>query len=538
MTAPARRSQLLRRAWQNGALRRLCLAKAGFRLAELAVWIALTAYAYAAGGVREASAVNFAELVPATAFALTVGGLIRRHGAGQVLRWGLAFQSLGMLVAAVLLRDGANVGGFIAAIVAATAVTTTRPADSVLTPSLVDGPDELTAANVFSGSLVAGAGLVGPAAAAVIMTAVGSWAVFAVMGAVAAASSMAVWRLPTAPVVPQENPDSLITDIRAIARTPAPRIMVLAIAAYYVVIGVLDVLTVVIAVELLGKSEAYAGYLTTAVGAGSLIAGSVAFALIGRRWIAPWVLISGLAIGLALVAVSLVGARVAASLVMLAVFGMAAATYELTATMLLQRVSRLDLIGRVFAIVEALAMAMLALGAAIVPLAVELFGSRWAPTALGALFALVVGALATRIVLIDRHARVPITEMAVLRATPLFGALPGAALETIAREARRIDAAPGDVIVREGEPGAEYFAVISGEAVVSIAGAERSELRRGDGFGEIALIRDVPRSATVRATTDTVLLAVGRQAFLTAVTGHAATRNRASSIATAHLDRD
>jgi hypothetical protein len=538
MNSTARRLQLLKRAWRNGALRRLGLAGAGFRLAELGVWIGLTAYAYTAGGVREASAVMVAQLVPATALALAVGGLIHRHGPSRVLRWGLALQSAAMLAAALLLRQGDNPAAFAAAIVAASAVTTTRPALSVLTPVLVEGPDELTAANVFSGSLVAGAGLAGPAIAAVIMTTVGSWAVFAVMAAVVAASAATVWRLPTGYVAGDDDPESLRAGIIATAREPGPRVMVLAIAAYYMVIGALDVLAVVIAVELLGKTEGYAGYLTSAVGVGSVIAGSISLALIGRRWIAPWILISALCIGVALVAVSLVGSRVAASMLMLVAFGVAEATYELTALMLLQRVSRLDLVGHIFALVEALQMAMLAVGAAIVPLAVALFGSHGAPAAVGVLFVALVGAIGTRIVLIDRSARVPITEMALLRSTPMFGALPGPALETVAREARRLEAASGDVIIRQGEPGTEYFAVVSGQLVVSIDGTDQLDLGRGDGFGELALLREVPRAATVRATADAVLLAVAREPFITAVTGHAATSDRASSIADSYFDSE
>jgi CRP-like cAMP-binding protein len=147
-----------------------------------------------------------------------------------------------------------------------------------------------------------------------------------------------------------------------------------------------------------------------------------------------------------------------------------------------------------------------------------------------------VAGFGTRVVLIDSHARVPITEMAALRATPLFGALPGPALETVAREARRVEVSAGDVVVRQGDPGVEYFAVISGNLIVSRDGRERAELTRGDAFGEIALLREVPRTATVRAVTDAVLLAVDREPFLTAVTGHGTTRERASSIASAHLD--
>ena len=179
------------------------------------MWIALAAYAYTAGGVREASAVTVAQLIPATVFAFAVGGLIRRHGATAVLRWGLVVQSAGMLVAAVFLHQGFNIGAYIAAMVTATAVTTTRPAQSAALPSMVDGPDELTAANVFSGGLVTAAELAGPASAAVIMTTVGSWAVFAVMSVVIAASAAVVWRLPAASIAADDDPESVIAGIRA-----------------------------------------------------------------------------------------------------------------------------------------------------------------------------------------------------------------------------------------------------------------------------------------------------------------------------------
>ena len=536
MITTAQRLELVRRAWRNPSLRRLCLAYGGFRLAELGVWIALAAYAYSAGGVREASAVTVAQLVPATVCALAVGGLIHRRGATHVLRWGLVVQSAGLLATALLLRQGDNAAAFAAAVVAATAVTTTRPAQAALTPGMVDGPDELTAANVLSGALLAVAGLAGPAAAAVIMTAVGSWVVFAVMAVVVAGSAGAVWPLSAVRVTGDEDPRSLLAGIRDTAREPGPRIMVLAIAAFYVVIGAMDVLAVVIAVELLGEPATFAGFVTTAVGAGCVLASSVSVAVIGRRWIAPWVLVSALATGISLVAVSVVGAHIVASLLVIVGFGVAQATYELTALMLLQRVSRLDLVGHVFALVEALQMAMLAVGAASVPLAVQLFGSHGAPAAIGVLFALMVGALAARIVLIDRRARVPITEMAALRATPLFGALPGPALETVAREARRVTVAVGDVVVLQGEAGAEYFTVISGNLIVNVDGDDRSELGRGDAFGELALIRDAPRAATVRASSAAILLAVDREPFLTAVTGHAATRDRASTIAARYLN--
>ena len=219
-------------------------------------------------------------------------------------------------------------------------------------------------------------------------------------------------------------------------------------------------------------------------------------------------------------------------------FGVATAMYELTALMLLQRVSRLDLLGHVFALVEALQMAMLAVGAAIVPLAVALFGSEWAPAAIGVLFVLLVATFAAGVVRIDRDARVPITEMATLRVTPLFGALPGPALETVARESRRVAVPAGHAVVVQGETGSEYYAIISGRLV----GVDRRRHRGGARAGR-RLRRDRaparrPAIGDGAGHDESVLLAVGREPFLTAVTGHAVTSDRASSIAARHLDRD
>ena len=103
------------------------------------------------------------------------------------------------------------------------------------------------------------------------------------------------------------------------------------------------------------------------------------------------------------------------------------------------------------------------------------------------------------------------------------GRLSAAALETLAREARPVSLAPGTVIVQEGEPGAEFYAIRAGEVAVDRAGERIAVRTVGDGFGELALLFDVPRTATVTAITPVELLAIGRDAFLVAVTGEQAT---------------
>ena len=232
--------------------------------------------------------------------------------------------------------------------------------------------------------------------------------------------------------------------------------MVVAIAAYYAVIGAFDVLAVVIAVELLRKTSAFGGYVTTAAGFGCVVGGTISLAVIGRRWLAPWVVITGLGMGASLVAVSFVGSRVVVSIVVLVAFGTAEGLYELTALMLLQRVSRLDLVGHIFALVEALQMAMLAVGTAMVPLAVELFGSRWATAAIGVLLAIVVVLFCGG----DRQGR----QERVRSAHRDGGAARHAALRRTARararyggaEARRLELPAGEVVVQQGDPGNAY----------------------------------------------------------------------------------
>ncbi len=87
--------------------------------------------------------------------------------------------------------------------------------------------------------------------------------------------------------------------------------------------------------------------------------------------------------------------------------------------------------------------------------------------------------------------------------------------------------------MREEEVGDDYYAVVDGTFEVTMRGRHRREMGRGEGFGEIALLADVPRTATVVALTEGSLLVIERGAFLTAVTGHDASRQAAWGVARA-----
>jgi len=101
----------------------------------------------------------------------------------------------------------------------------------------------------------------------------------------------------------------------------------------------------------------------------------------------------------------------------------------------------------------------------------------------------------------------------------MFAPLPASAIEGLALASERRTVAPGEVVVREGEPAQEFFVIVEGEVEVTQAGQVLRTERTGDYFGEIGLLRDVPRTATVTAVTDVVLLVLGRRPFLETVSG-------------------
>jgi CRP-like cAMP-binding protein len=123
-----------------------------------------------------------------------------------------------------------------------------------------------------------------------------------------------------------------------------------------------------------------------------------------------------------------------------------------------------------------------------------------------------------------------------LRRLPLFAPLRAPELEALARAVRPVAATAGDVVIHEGEPGDFFYVIADGAVDVSKRGTSVAELRRGDCFGEIALLRDVPRTATVTAKTDVQLDALDKTSFLSAVTGHDPSARAADALVHARLD--
>jgi hypothetical protein len=502
--------------FRNAELRRVELAFAAFNGAEWGVWIAMLVYAYRQGGTTEAGIVAFVQLVPAAVFAPFAAGLADRRRPARILAAGYVAQAAAMAAtaAAVLLHAPAPVAYTFAA-VAATLVTVTRPAQATLLPGLARSAEELTATNVVSGWIESAAVLAAPAAAGVILGVGSPGVVFAVMAGLVFLGAVAIAPIggpPAAAVGTKERP---ALDIAK----EAPALLLGLLGAQYLLIGALDVLFVVLALGVLDLGGSGAAYLNAAFGAGGTVGIAATVALVGRKRVSPSVALGAAAFSLAFVVIG-VWPTTGGAFLLLVVAGAGRSLLDVAGRTLLQRMVPTDVLGRMFGLLESISMAALAAGSLVVPALVALGGPRTACIVLGSLLPVAALFGGRRLLALDRDADVPVVEISLLRSLRIFAPLGAPEIESLARSLERIDLEPGAVVIRTGEQGDRFYAIADGTVEVSRDGRPVGTLTRGDGFGEIALLRDMPRMADVVAVTPTRLYALAKHDFVAAVTGH------------------
>jgi hypothetical protein len=244
-------------------------------------------------------------------------------------------------------------------------------------------------------------------------------------------------------------------------------------------------------------------------------------------------LVTTLATGVAIMLLAAATSLVVGAVLALAL-GAALASSELADTTLTQRAVRNDVLGRVFGALETVYFATVAVGAAIAAALDDAVGTRVALAGAGALLAAVTLALWRPLAAL-RVEPLALERVELLHAIPIFAPLPGPVVERLALQLQPVHATAGSVIFASGDPGDRYFAVEAGEVEVHVDGRPTRRLGRGDGFGEIALLRETPRTATVVAVTDVDMIALERDEFVAAVTGHAASADAADALIASRL---
>ena len=526
---------------RNRALTAVMVAYGVFSATQNAVWIGMLVYAYDRGGAGTAGAVAIAQLLPAALLAPVAAAIADRRSPVGVLVGGYLVQVAGMLATALAIGLEAPLAAYGGAVVASAAVATTRPAQTALVPGLVDNAEELTAANALTGWIESASLVASSAATGLLLAVAGPGLVFAVAGVTGLVSvGLAVTVRGIGPLAVEEAAGSFtgtLAGFRVLTRRSGPRLLVALLGAQWVVIGALDILFVILAVDVLHRGQGWVGVLNMAYGVGGVLAGLAGMALVGRRRLVPPILGGIVLIGGAL-ALSALSTAAAATTVLLAVVGGGRALFNLATRTLLQRAVPAEVVGRVFGVAEALAMAGLAIGSAMVPLLVAVGGTATAVVGAAAVLPLVALVGARALVAVDATAHVPVVEIALLRSLRIFRVLPAPALECLARSLEPVRLAAGDVLIREGEPGDRFYAVAHGRLQVTIDGVAVATNVRGDGIGEIALLYGVPRTATVTAPSPATVFALSCVAFLAAVAGHTPTAQAATAVADERLEQD
>ena len=510
------------------------IAFSAFNGAEWAVWIAMLVYAYGRGGATAAGLVALVQMIPATLFAPFASVLGDRYRPARVLTLGYFVQATAMgATAAVLLLDGPAALAYACAAVAATATTMTRPTMAVLTPGLCRTPEELTASNVVSGWNESTSILVAPAIAGVLLAVAGPGWVFLVGAAIVLGGALLVASISG----PDANPasgasvrDELVEGFSVVVREPSARTLVGILGAEQVALGMLDVLYVVLAVSVLGMGSGGAGYLNAAFGLGGALAIVVTASLVGRARLMP-AIVGALAVWAAAFILMALFSTVVAAMLLLVVAGASHSLFDVSGRTLLQRTAPPEVLARVFGVLECLTSAGIAVGALLAPLLVHLGGTTAVIVGTGALLPVLALLIGRRLFALDASATVPIVEIGLLRSLRLFSVLSPPVLEGIARTLEPVFAEAGTRIVTQGEEGDRYYAISEGELEVVVDGVCVATLARGDGFGEVALLRDRPRNATVSALTSVKLYSLEKESFLEIVTGHPTAHTHAQAIA-------
>jgi MFS family permease len=568
----------VREVFRNPGLARVNVALGGSVMGDWAYGVAVSVYAYLEGGATAVGILGVVRYVSAavvTPFAATLADRLDRKQvmiASDVIRFVLV-----ALIAGIIAVDGSALAVYGLALAATLASTAFRPAQAAVIPRLARHPDELTAANVTSSTIESLGFFAGPAIAGLLLAVTDIEIVFAFNAVTFVWSALVLRGLVIPPVLaPHAVPAPVAVPVdaggtvqpveatpgtplgpgagepgdpgdpgdpgagsagflveasegfRTILRNRHLRLLVAVYSAQTVVAGASLVFTVAIALDLLELGEASVGLFDAAIGVGGLVGGVVALLLAQRGTLARDFGFGVLAWSAPLLLVAAVP-QLWATILAMVVIGLANAVVDVNAFTVMQRLVPDEVMGRVFGAMESAIIAAMAVGSLAMPMLIVTVGLRSGLAVIGGTVVAVTLLALRGLREIDRVALAP-AGLDLLRAVTMLSPLEPRVLERLARSSEVHRFAAGETIFAEGDAGDRFYIVETGEVEVRIGGARVGAHGPGGCFGEIALLRDVPRTATVQATTDVVCRSLRRDVFVPAVTGHGDAQREADSV--------
>jgi MFS family permease len=537
-------SEVLRTVAGNRDIRRLVGAWTLGLAADAALLVVLLVVAYREGGVLAVGLLGLVRMAAATlvnVFASRPAGVPAERFLAAI---GIVRTAAAVVVAIALVVDAPLAVLFGCVAIEAGANALIRPSQAAILPALARTPDELIASNVAV-TLGEGVGtFAGPLVGGLLVSSVSPAGAVVPVAAALAAGALLVARVRTPPVPASVVAGTailgslpIVDGLRALRSRPAAAAVIGAFGAQVLVRGVLTTLIVVIAIDLLGLGDPGVGWLTGAVGAGGLLGSVAAIALTGRRRLGRAFAVALTGWGLP---IAVLGAWPSASIVLaaLAIVGTSNALLDVAGFTLLQRLVPNVRRGAVFSVLEVEVGIGFALGSVLAPVLVELLGVRGALGLAGAILPITAVVVWSRIAQADDQVVLPARELGLLRGVAMFAPLPLAALESLATALRPVRGASGDRLIGEGDPGDAFYIVAEGRVAISRHDAVIGTLGPGEGFGEIALLRDVPRTASATCEGPVLAYALDRETFLAALTGSSPATSAAESLVGARLAGD
>ena len=497
--------------------------------------------AYAEGGALAAGILGVVRYLPPTLVAPLAGLPTTRWGADRVLLAVNLGRAASIFLTLVVVLAGGNLALlFLLVGIEAGFGGLTRPLHMSVLPWLARTPGELVASNIASSAAEGFGTFVGPALAGLLLATAGLSGALAATTVLMATAVLSIATVQVPMIRTSRDAVDLRTGltagVRAVGRTRAVRIVIVDAWLQTLVRGMLTILLVVTAIERLGMGEPGVGVLNAAIGAGGVLGAVVALSLTGRSQFSSTFALSLAIWGLPIAAIGIITDPLLA-VGLLAIVGLSNAILDVTAFTLLQRSTPNDARVGVMGLLDSGAAASAAIGGVLASVLVATFGIQGALVATGAVLPIAAVITLPALRRAEAGAVSHETQARLLRSDPLLRPLSLSIIEELAAVLEPVTFDDGDILIREGEGGDRYLIVERGEVEVSQAGHVLRRLGPGSGVGEISLLRDTPRTATVRAVGAVRAQALGREPFLLAITGHSAVLAAADQIVEGHLGR-